>query len=144
MKKKPFPTKKYTNPTNPRPHSQKEDQKHLFKKEGGGSHNPPMNLKPNDKRNRKTTPSASDSSQKPKQIQEKTPTTHNHIEGGGGVMHQRAKTPPHSERNPKTPPIRPRSYQKEHKCMPKNTPQTRETRNSEPQRPPTHPPHTGI
>ena len=84
VKKIQFPTKKYTNQTNPRPHSQKEDQKHLSKKEGGGSHNPPMNLKPNDKRNRKTTPSASDSSQKPKQIQEKTPTTHNHIEGGGG------------------------------------------------------------
>ena len=67
VKKIQFPTKKYTNQTNPRPHSQKEDQKHLSKKEGGGSHNPPMNLKPNDKRNRKTTPSASDSSRKPKQ-----------------------------------------------------------------------------
>ena len=120
-KKIQFPTKKYTSQTNPRPHSQKEDRKHLSKKEGGGSHNPPMNLKPNDKRNRKTTPSASDSSQKPKQIQEKHPLRlpRTHQRGEGGVMHQRAKTPPHSERNPKTTPTRSHSYQKGHLFMPK-------------------------
>jgi hypothetical protein len=75
-----------------------------------------VNINPFNKRNPKNASPRSDSSLKPRQIQEKhrpeQHTTQHHIEGGGGVMRLPVKNTPNQKRNPKTAPPRSDSAQK--------------------------------
>jgi len=83
-----FPTKKYPSQTNPRPQPQKGDQKTYLQKKGGGVTHPHIKNPPNHRRNLKIPPPRSDSSQKPRQIQEehrsKRYIAQPHVQGGGG------------------------------------------------------------